>query len=116
MKFLVDEMFGPAVASHLTDQGHDATHVRDLGLAGCTDDEIFDRAASEDRVVVTENAVDFVALLDAATAAGALPPPVVLALKRTLPAGGAMAHELADRLARWADTHPDPHRHVHWLT
>lgn len=117
MRFLIDEMFSPAVARHLTDLGHDARHVRDVGLAGRTDDEVFDRATAENRVVVTENAVDFVALLDAAVGAGALTPPVVLALKRTLPAdAGAMANELAKRLARWADHHPDPYRHVHWLT
>jgi len=117
VRFLIDEMFSPAVARHLTDLGHDARHVRHVGLAGCPDDEVFDRATAEDRVVVTENAVDFVALLDAATSAGLVTAPVVLALKRTLPAGaGSMAHELAKRLARWADTHPDPYRHVHWLT
>jgi predicted nuclease of predicted toxin-antitoxin system len=117
VRFLIDEMFSPAVARHLTDLGHDARHVRDVGLAGRTDDEVFDRATAENRVVVTENAVDFVALLDAAVGAGALTPPVVLALKRTLPAdAGAMANELAKRLARWADNHPDPYRHVHWLT
>jgi predicted nuclease of predicted toxin-antitoxin system len=117
VRFLIDEMFSPAVARHLTDLGHDATHVRDLGLAGRTDDEVFDRATAGDRVVVTENAVDFVALLDSALGAGAATAPVVLALKRTLPAdAGAMANELAARLARWADSHPDPYRHVHWLS
>lgn len=116
MRFLIDEMFSPAVARHLIALGHDAQHVRDVGLAGRADDEVFERAAAEDRVVVTENAVDFVTLLDAAVGAGAVAPPVVLALKRTLPAdAGTMANELAKRLARWADTHPDPYRHVHWL-
>lgn len=117
MRFLIDEMFSPAVARHLTDLGHDARQVRDLGPAGRTDDEVFDRATAEERIVVTENAVDFVALLDAAASGGLVTAPVVLALKRTLPAGaGTMAHELATRLARWADDHPDPYRHVHWLT
>lgn len=117
MRFLIDEMFGPAVARHLTDLGHDARHVRDVGLAGGTDEEVFDHVTADDRIVVTENAADFVALLDAAAGAGAVTPAVVLALKRTLPAdAGAMANELAKRLARWADTHPDPYRHVHWLT
>ena len=74
-------------------------------------------ATAQDRVVVTENAVDFLALLDAAASAGVLTPPVVLALKRTLPPdAGAMANELANRLARWAQNHPDPYRHVHWLS
>jgi Domain of unknown function (DUF5615) len=117
VRFLIDEMFSPAVARTLTELGHDALHVRDLGLGGRTDDEVLDRATAEDRVVVTENAVDFVALLDTAAGAGLVTAPVVLALKRTLPTGaGAMAHELAKRLARWAENHPDPYRHVHWLT
>lgn len=117
MKFLVDEMFSPAVARHLTDLRHDAQHVRDLGLAGRTDDKVLHQATAEDRVVVTENAADFVPLLDAAASAGVVTPPVVLVLKRTLPAdAGAMANELANRLARWADHQPDPYRHVHWLS
>ena len=117
MRFLIDEMFSAAVAGHLRDLGHDAVQVRDLGLAGRTDDEVLAVATAGDRVVVSENAVDFLALLEAAASAGVLTPPVVLALKRTLPPdAGAMANELANRLARWADNHPDPYRHVHWLS
>lgn len=116
MRFLIDEMFSPAVARHLTNLGHDAQHVRDVGLSGRTDDEVLDHAVAEDLVVVTDNAVDFVALLEAATSAGLVTVPVVLARKRTLPAdAGAMTHQLAKRLARWADNHPEPYRHAHWL-
>ena len=117
MRFLIDEMFGAAVARHLRDLGHDARHVRDLGLAGRTDDEVLAVAAVQDRVVVMENAVGFLALLEAAASAGVLTPPVVLALKRTLPPdAGAIANELANRLARWVRNHPDPYRHVHCLS
>ena len=123
MRFLIDEMFSAAVAGHLRDLGHDARQVGDPGpagrtdLAGRTDDEVFAAATVEDRVVVTENAVDFVALFDATASAGWLTPPVVLARGRTLPPdAGAMANELANRLARWVHNHPDPYRHVHWLT
>ncbi len=49
MRFLIDERFSPAVARHLTDQGYDARHVRDLGLAGRTDDEVFGRDAAAGR-------------------------------------------------------------------
>lgn len=116
MKFLVDEMFSPQVAQRLADLGHDALHVRDIGLAGATDDEVLRFASREGRVVVTENAVDFVTMLDAAVGAGEVPPPVVLALKRTLPASaGGTAHALPERLTRWAEDHPDPYPHVHWL-
>jgi hypothetical protein len=116
VRFLIDEMFSPAVARHLTELGHDTRHVRQAGLGGRPDDEVLRWATAENRVVITENAVDFVALLDADTSAGVVTAAVVLALKRTLPAeAGAMAHALAERLARWADDHPDPYRHVHWL-
>lgn len=65
---------------------------------------------------LVRTAVDFVALLEGARSEGEVTPPVVLALKRTLPtAARAMAHELASRPSRWADEHPDPHRHLHWL-
>lgn len=116
MRFLVDEMFGPETAARLVKAGHDAVHVGQLGLTGAEDHDVLTRAAEEDRVVVTENAVDFIALLDSRTAAGLAVVPVVIALKRCLPAGaGAMSHALASRLAAWADENADPYRHVHWL-
>ena len=116
MRFLIDEMFSPRVADHLAELGHDARHLRDFGLMGATDDEVLLQASVEDRVVVTENAVDFVPLVDAATQSGEITPPVVLALKRTLPPeAGALANELARRLHRWAVDHSEPYRHMHWL-
>ena len=116
MRFLIDEMFSPRVAEHLAELGHEARHVRDLGLMGATDDEVLLHASVEDRVVVTENAADFVPLVDAAMQTGQTTPPVVLGLKRTLPSeAGAVANELARRLHRWAVDHPEPYRHVHWL-
>ena len=116
MRFLVDEMFSPAVAMRLTELGHDAVHVREVGLGGRPDENVLGWATAEERVAVTENAVDFVPLLDAAAASEVVTSPVVLALKRSMPAdAGAMANALAERLAAWADTHPDPYRHVHWL-
>src|SRR5215217_1483013 len=53
MKFLVDNALSPDVAFALCAGGHDAAHVRDIGLAPATDDVIFARAASEDRIVVS---------------------------------------------------------------
>jgi predicted nuclease of predicted toxin-antitoxin system len=42
--------------------GHDAIHVRDDGLQAATDGDIFDRAQSEDRIVVSAD-TDFGTLL-----------------------------------------------------
>ena len=62
MRLLVDNALSPRLAEGLRAAGHDAVHVRDLGLHAAPDEEIFDLAASEERVVVSED-TDFGTLL-----------------------------------------------------
>jgi predicted nuclease of predicted toxin-antitoxin system len=62
VKFLIDQPLSPAVAVELGRAGHDAVHVRDLGMHAASDEEIFDRAARDDRVVVSAD-TDFGTLL-----------------------------------------------------
>jgi predicted nuclease of predicted toxin-antitoxin system len=53
VRFLIDQALSPAVAIELNRAGHDAVHVRELGMQAASDEEIFDRAAQDDRVVVS---------------------------------------------------------------
>jgi len=62
MKFLIDNALSPALAALLQQAGHDAIHVRSIGLQHADDDAIFDRAATEGRILVTADA-DFGTLL-----------------------------------------------------
>ena len=53
MNFLIDNSLSPTVAETLRQAGHDAVHVRHYGIHKAEDEIVFDRAAEEDRVVVS---------------------------------------------------------------
>ena len=67
MRFLVDNALSPTLAVLLSQANHDALHVRSVGLQHAEDVEIFDRAAADDRIVISAD-TDFGTLLVARTA------------------------------------------------
>lgn len=55
MKFIVDENLPPQLAEWLRRRGHDAVHVRDIGLAGGPDKSIAERARRGDAIIISRD-------------------------------------------------------------
>ena len=62
MRFLVDANLSPRIAEILTSGGHNALHVRDVGLLTASDEKIMAHAQADDRVIVSADS-DFATML-----------------------------------------------------
>lgn len=62
MKFLIDNALSPELAKLLEAANHDAVHVRDRNLEKASDEDIFEAAASEGRIIVSAD-TDFGTIL-----------------------------------------------------
>lgn len=115
MRFLIDAMYAERVAAVLLERGHDAVHVRDIGLGATPDADVLARAADQGRTLLTENAADFLPLLDQRQSAGMLMTPVLIALTADRGVAGALHARLATAIDKWVTDNPDPYAHAHWL-
>jgi predicted nuclease of predicted toxin-antitoxin system len=64
VRFLIDNSLSPRLASLLGELGHDAVHLRSFGKQDAEDLEVFEIAASQDRVIVAQD-TDFGAIIAA---------------------------------------------------
>ena len=77
MRFLIDNNLSPLLAERLKAAGHDALHVRDVGLQAATDSVVLERARTDDRVLISAD-TDFGTLLARSHAIG----PSILLIRR----------------------------------
>jgi len=62
VKFLVDNALSPYIAEELRKAGYDAIHVRERGIASSPDEEIFELAQRDERIILSAD-TDFGTLL-----------------------------------------------------
>jgi len=79
MKFLLDMGLAQSTARLFGELGHDAVHLRDLGLQCLPDEEIINKARNEDRIILTHD-LDFGRLM--ALSGERLPSVVTFRLQR----------------------------------
>ena len=72
MRFLVDAQLPPALARFLSDAGHQAEHVYDIGMDAASDRAIWDYALQNKATIITKDE-DFISLVSTSLNA----PPVV---------------------------------------
>ena len=67
MKILLDENLTPKSKNILGKYGHDVIHVRDRFIAGKSDEEVFELAQKEERILITLNGKDFIIFIPPVT-------------------------------------------------
>jgi predicted nuclease of predicted toxin-antitoxin system len=80
LKFLLDEMYPPALAEALRTGGIEVSTVAERGMAGRSDPDVLSAAAENGYVLVTENVSDFARIAAERLTAGAHHRGVVIAL------------------------------------
>ena len=97
MRFLVDNALSPITAVVLRDAGHEAIHLRDVGIQAEPDSVVVEIAEREDRVIVSAD-TDFGALLVARDR----PRPAFVLFRRTTRLRPAeIAEQLLEIVARY---------------
>lgn len=79
MKFLIDNNLSPLLADALKAAGHDAVHLRDLGMQAAADHVVLEQARADERILVSAD-TDFGGLL---ARSGASTPSVILIRRLT---------------------------------
>ncbi|MGH3769816.1 MAG: DUF5615 family PIN-like protein [Pseudonocardiaceae bacterium] len=59
MRFLIDENLSPRIRTLLIAGGHDATHIRDHGMASASDTQVLAKVSADGLTLITADRGDF---------------------------------------------------------
>jgi predicted nuclease of predicted toxin-antitoxin system len=85
VKLLLDAHYSPAIAEQLRKRGHDVVAAGERAELPLPDDQLLAAATAEQRALVTNNAADFIPLIQQAAETGTRHYGLVLTSDRTLP-------------------------------
>jgi predicted nuclease of predicted toxin-antitoxin system len=98
-RLLLDEMFSPRIAAELVERGHDCRSVAaDPLLRQRPDDALFAVAVAEQRILVTNNVVDFERLRRDRVAETADGPPLIYTSDSAFPRDRRYVRRLVEAL------------------
>ena len=98
-RLLLDEMFSPRIAAELVERGYDCrSRVADPLLRQRPDDALFAVAVAEQRILVTENVVDFERLRRDRIADAAGVPPLIYTSGAAFPRDRRYVRRLVEAL------------------
>jgi predicted nuclease of predicted toxin-antitoxin system len=55
VKFLIDHQLPPALVGFFRERGHESQHLLEIGMASCSDAEVYDYATAQHCIVVTKD-------------------------------------------------------------
>ena len=120
MRLLLDEHYSPKIARQLRRRGHDVVAVTERpDLVGLADNELLERMASENRVILSENAVDFIFLTGKAALTGQKYAGVMLTSPKSMPRRKQTIGLFVRVLDELLTKHPQEdtcHNEVRWLS
>lgn len=117
-RLLLDEMFSPRITDELAERGHDCRSVvADLLLRQRPDADLMAVAVAEERVLVTNNVVDFERLRRERVADAAPVPPLVYTSDASFPRDRRFVRRMVEALDAALKTDAvTRHGGVLWLT
>lgn len=55
MTFLIDHQLPPALVGFFHERGHESKHVLEIGMASCSDAEVYEYATAQQHIIVTKD-------------------------------------------------------------